>query len=168
MDQAEHVLCYLRGSTDKGLTWSDPGAERRNVLMGWVGSDFAADPDTRRSVTGYVVSLNNGPVAWKAKRQTCTTLSSAEAEFVAASLCGQEVIYLRSLLCGFGFEQQNPTTIYEDNASCIAMSHNQVKPEHSRHIDTRLYFLRDMVSDKVLKLERCPGTENVADALTKS
>eukprot|EP00961_Rhodomonas_salina_P134692 1811837-Rhodomonas_salina.1 len=80
--------------------------------MGWVDSDFAADPDTRRSVTGYVVSLNNGQVAWKAKQQACTTLSSAEAEFVAASLCGQEVIYLRSLLRGFGFEQQNPTTIY--------------------------------------------------------
>eukprot|EP00961_Rhodomonas_salina_P050129 673538-Rhodomonas_salina.1 len=62
-----------------GLTWSDPGDERRNVLQGWVDSDFAADPDTRRSVTGYVVSLNNWPVAWKAKRQACTTLSSAEA-----------------------------------------------------------------------------------------
>eukprot|EP00961_Rhodomonas_salina_P044579 599111-Rhodomonas_salina.1 len=79
MDQAEHVLCYLSGTTDKGLTWSDPGAELQNVLMGWVDSDFAADPDTRRSVTGYVVSLNNGQVAWKAKQQACTTLSSAEA-----------------------------------------------------------------------------------------
>eukprot|EP00961_Rhodomonas_salina_P065012 874698-Rhodomonas_salina.1 len=79
MDQAEHVLRYLHGVTDKGLTWSDPGAERLNVLMGWVDSDFAADPDTRPSVTGYVVSLNNGLVAWKAKRQACTTLSSAEA-----------------------------------------------------------------------------------------
>eukprot|EP00961_Rhodomonas_salina_P041554 559249-Rhodomonas_salina.1 len=139
---------------------------------GWVDSDFAADPDTWHSVTGYVVSLNNGPVAWKAKRQACTTLSSAEAEFVTASLCGQEVICLRSLLRGFGFEhwQTSPITVYEDNASCIAMSHKleQVKQEHSSHIDTRLYFLWDMVRDKVLKLAKCPGTENVTDALTKS
>eukprot|EP00961_Rhodomonas_salina_P094114 1266340-Rhodomonas_salina.1 len=49
MEQAEHVLCYLRGTTEKGLTWSDPGDERCNVLQGWVDSDFAADPDTRRS-----------------------------------------------------------------------------------------------------------------------
>lgn len=86
MEQAEHVLRYLRGTTDKGLTWSDPCDERRGVLMGWVDSEFAADPDTRRSVTGYVVSLNNGPVVWKAKQQACPTLSSAKAEFVAASL----------------------------------------------------------------------------------
>eukprot|EP00961_Rhodomonas_salina_P301621 3940542-Rhodomonas_salina.3 len=168
MEQAEHVLRYLRGTTDMGLTWSNPGDERHNVLQGWVDSDFAVDPDTLRSVTCYMVSLNNGPVAWKAKRQACTTLRSAEAEFVAASL----VIYLRSLLRCFRFEQTSPTTVYEDNASCIAMLHNPVKPEHSchcdGHIDTRLYFLLDMVCDKVLKLAKCPGTENVADALTKS
>eukprot|EP00961_Rhodomonas_salina_P069833 937374-Rhodomonas_salina.2 len=168
MEQAEHVLRYLKGTATEGITYSNPGPERRNVLHGWVDSDFAADKDTRRSVTGYVISINCGPVSWKAKRQACTTLRPAEAEFVAASLCGQEVIYLRAMLRGFGFEQHGPTTIFEDNASCIAMSHNPVKPEHSRHIDTRLYFLRDMVRDKVLRLEKCAGTQNVADALTKS
>eukprot|EP00961_Rhodomonas_salina_P284591 3846514-Rhodomonas_salina.1 len=66
--------------------------------MGWVDSDFVADPDTRRSVTGYVLSLNNGPVSWKSKRQDCVTLSSAEAEYVAASMCAQEVVYIRALL----------------------------------------------------------------------
>ena len=48
------------------------------------------------------------------------------------------------------------------------MSENPVNAERSRHIDTRLYFLRDMVRDKLLKLRKCAGTQNVADALTKS
>eukprot|EP00961_Rhodomonas_salina_P125501 1690608-Rhodomonas_salina.1 len=77
--------------------------------MGWVDSDYAADPDTRRSVTSYLISMNNGPISWKAKRQGCVTLSSAEAEFVAASHCGQELIYLRNLLKCLGYEQQGPT-----------------------------------------------------------
>eukprot|EP00961_Rhodomonas_salina_P284421 3844326-Rhodomonas_salina.1 len=76
------------------------------------------------------------------------------------------------MLRGFGFEQRGPTTIFEDKVSCIAMSHNPVTPEHSRHIDTRLSgFLRDMVRprrNKILKLEKCAGTQNVADALPKS
>ena len=168
LQEAEHVLRYLAGTATLGLEWSDPGAERRNTLYGWVDSDFAADPDTRRSVTGYILSLNNGPISWKARRQECVTLSSAEAEFVAASLCGQEALYIRALLRGFGFEQTHPTRVYEDNASCIAMSHNPVKPERSRHIDIKKYFLRDLVRDKVVKLFKCPGTENVADALTKN
>eukprot|EP00961_Rhodomonas_salina_P083190 1117722-Rhodomonas_salina.2 len=107
MEQAEHVLSYLKGTTTAGITYSNPGpGERRNFLHGWVDSDFAADKDTHRSVTGYVICLNCSPVSWKAKRQACTTLSSAEAEFVAASLCGQEVIYLRAMLRVFGFEQR--------------------------------------------------------------
>eukprot|EP00961_Rhodomonas_salina_P295888 3935860-Rhodomonas_salina.2 len=48
------------------------------------------------------------------------------------------------------------------------MSESPVNAERSRHIDTRLYFLCDMVRDKLLKLRKCTGTQNVADALTKS
>eukprot|EP00961_Rhodomonas_salina_P178358 2405855-Rhodomonas_salina.1 len=132
--------------------------------MGWVDSDYAADPDTRKSVTGYVCRINNGPITWKAKRQSCVTLSSAEAEFVAASICSQEIIYLCSTLSGFGYEQKGATVLFEDNASCIAMSN----PAGSRHINTRLYFLRDMVLEGVLKLSKVDGTKNPADALTKS
>jgi len=162
------TLQYLRGTYDQGITYSDPGRSKRNVLEGWVDSDFAADPDTRRSVTGYVLSLNNGPISWKSKRQCCTTLSSAEAEFVAASICGQELIYVRALMEGLGFPQVGPTFVWEDNAACIAMSENPTHADRARHIDTRIYFLRDMVRDGIVKLKKVPGTENVADALTKS
>ncbi len=48
------------------------------------------------------------------------------------------------------------------------MSENPVNPERSRHIDTRKFWLRDMVRDKIVKLRKCAGTHNVADALTKS
>eukprot|EP00961_Rhodomonas_salina_P118095 1589317-Rhodomonas_salina.2 len=89
---AERALLvqYLRGLFELGLTYSDQGPVHRNILQGWVDSDYASDQDTRKSVTGYVLSLNNVPVSWKAKRQDCVTLSSAEAEYVAASMVGQE------------------------------------------------------------------------------
>ena len=60
--------------------------------------------------------LNGGPISWKASRQGGVTLSSSEAEFVAASQAGQEVLYLRSLLKGFAYLQHGPTEIWEDNA----------------------------------------------------
>eukprot|EP00961_Rhodomonas_salina_P026134 353082-Rhodomonas_salina.1 len=84
-------------------------------------------------------------------------------------MCCQEIIYLRNLLRDLRHSQGNcPTTVYEDNTSCILMSENPVNAERSSHIDTRFYFLRDMVRDKMLKLRKCTGTQNVADALTKS
>ena len=96
------------------------------------------------------------------------SLSSAESEYIAASHCSQEVIYLREILRGFNCAQDEPTVIFEDNQACIAMSENQVHRERSRHIDVRKYFVRDLVDDKVLKLIHCKTNEMVADALTKS
>eukprot|EP00961_Rhodomonas_salina_P159799 2152143-Rhodomonas_salina.1 len=121
---ALHTLQYLRGTYDKGITYSDPCQQRRDSIEGWVDSDYATDPDTRHSVTGYVLFMNNGPVSWRSKRQSCTTLSSAEAKFVAARICGQEVIYLRALLTGLGFPPSGPTLIWEDNPACIQMLEN--------------------------------------------
>ena len=78
---AERDLAYLRGTYNEGIAYCDPGEDRRNKLTGWVDNDFAADPDTRKSMTGYLFSLNGGAVSWRSSRQGGVTLSSAEAEF---------------------------------------------------------------------------------------
>mmetsp|Transcript_31190 Transcript_31190/g.48260 ORF Transcript_31190/g.48260 Transcript_31190/m.48260 type:complete len:134 (+) Transcript_31190:1090-1491(+) len=69
MCAAERTLQYIMGTYDKRLTYSSLDSRRRNVLEGWVDSDFASDPDTRKSVTGYVMSFNGAPLSWEAKRQ---------------------------------------------------------------------------------------------------
>eukprot|EP00961_Rhodomonas_salina_P031846 429319-Rhodomonas_salina.1 len=164
---AELALQYLLGSFELGLTYSYPGPSRRNVLAGWVDSDYASDPDTRKSVTSYVLSMNTALVSWKAKRQDCVTLSSAEAQYVAASMAGQEVIYLRAMLRGFGYEQARPMVVWEDNTACIQITNNPVNHKFTRHINVRRYFVRDLVRNGAM-VAKCAGTHNVADALTKS
>ena len=168
LQAAEHVLRYIRGTHDAGLSYCDPGPGKRDVLYGWVDSDFAADPDTRRSMTGYVMALNGAPISWKSCRQGGVTLSSSEAEYVAASAAAQENIYLRCLLNGFNRPQEGPTQVWEDNAACILMSENPVNRERSRHVDVKYHFLRERVHLGEIKLFKCLGTRNVADALTKS
>jgi hypothetical protein len=165
---AERVLQYLRGTYDQGISFYDLGPDKRNKLGGWVDSDFASDIDSRKSMTGYLMSLNGGPISWKSSRQGGVTLSSSEAEFVAASQAGQEVVYLRALLRGFGYTQKGPTEIWEDNASCIMMSENPTNRDRSRHVDVKVHFLRDLVRDGHVKLLKCAGPQNVSDALTKS
>ena len=64
-------------------------------------SDFGSDPDTRKSMTGYLISLNGGAISWRSSRQGGVTLRNSEVEFVPASQAGQEVVYLRELLKGF-------------------------------------------------------------------
>ena len=169
MDAAMHALVYLRFTIDKCIIYSrSTSADDVNRLWGWVDADYAGCPDTRKSHTGYVLMLNGGAISWKLKRQGTVSLSSAESEYIAASKCSQEVMYLREILLGFNCEQVKPTIVYEDNRTCIAMSENQVHRERSKHIDVRKYFVRDLVEAKVLKLIPCGTKKMVADALTKS
>ena len=64
--------------------------------------------------------LNGGPISWKSRRQDSVALSTSEAEYMPASLCGQEVVYIRAILRDFGVVQTQPTLVYEDNLACIA------------------------------------------------
>jgi hypothetical protein len=114
------------------------------------------------------MSLNGGPISWKSSRQGGVTLSSSEAEFVAASQAGQEVVYVRALLRGFGHCQKGSTEIWEDNAPCIMLRDNPANRDRSRHVDAKVHFLRDPVRDGHIKLAKCAGTQNVSGALTKS
>eukprot|EP00961_Rhodomonas_salina_P046412 622947-Rhodomonas_salina.1 len=156
---AEQVLQFLHGSYEDGLTYSDPGPVCRNKLLGWVDSDYASDPDTCKMVTGYMLSLNKAPVSLKAKHQDCVTLSSAGAEYVVASMAGQEVVYLRAILQGFCIEQTSSTEVWEDSAACIQIAKNPVKRKFTQHrVSVRRYYVSDLVQDRVMTLVECTGT----------
>ena len=115
------------------------------------------------SVAGCVVHWR-----WRSCRQGGVTLSSSEAEYVAASAVAQENAYLRALLSGFDRSPLGPTCVWEDNAACILMSENPVNRDRSRHVDVKFHFLRERVRAGEIKLYKCWGPLNVADALTKS
>jgi len=75
---------------------------------------------------------------------------SLESEFIAASQCGQEVVYISENPKEFGAEQDNCTQVFEDNQACIAVSENTVHRERSRHIDVRKYYVWELVEEKLI------------------
>jgi hypothetical protein len=56
-------------------------------MYGWTGSDYAGELDDTKSTSGYVFKLGNGAISWSSKKQPIVTLSTTEAEFVAAASC---------------------------------------------------------------------------------
>ena len=139
-----------------------------NVIWRVVDSDWAECPDSRRSTTDNTLMLNGAAVAWKSKRQSVLALSSAEAEFMAASALVQEVAYARRLLENPGFPQKKLTCIYEHNHTCIAGSKGSVGgSDRAKHIDLRVHFVHDAFEAKILKLMPVNSVDNVADLLTK-
>ena len=82
------------------------------------------------------MALNGAPISWR----SCVTLSSSEAEYVAASAVAQENAYFRALLSGFDRSPPGPTCEWEDNAACILMSENPFNRDRSRHVDVSFHF----------------------------
>jgi hypothetical protein len=137
-------------------------------LVGYVDSAHANDLRQRRSTTGYGFMLAGGVVAWRTKTQSITATSSTEAEFLAAVSAAKVAKYLRMVLKQLGFEQTQPTILYEDNVSAIRMI-NAMKPtERSRHIDIQFFAIQDWRQQGHLRLLHVPGIVNPADDLTKA
>eukprot|EP00961_Rhodomonas_salina_P238255 3220222-Rhodomonas_salina.1 len=89
--------------------------------------------------------LHGAAISWRSKSQEIVAMSTAEAEFIAASRAAQEALYLRTMLRDLGYEQTEPTTIFEDNNACIAMSKNPVQRDECKHFNRHDNFLRDNV-----------------------
>ena len=118
----KRLLLYLKGTKNWKMVFD---GTKELTLVGYSDSDWAGDVDTRRSTTGYVFQLCGGPVSSKSKHQKMVTLSSTEAEYVAGSKAAQDAVYLRHLLKDLGFEQKEPTILYEDNEGCVFFSQDQ-------------------------------------------
>ena len=135
--------------------------------MAYIDSDFAGDLDDRRSTSGFAFLLGSGAVSWSSKKQPIVTLSTTEAEYIAAAFCASQCIWLRRVLEKLGHKEENSTLIQCDNNSTIQLSKNSVFHGRSKHIDIRFHFLRDLTRDKIVKLSYCNSQEQVADIMTK-
>jgi hypothetical protein len=164
---AKQILRYLKGTSNLGIRYQKQSDRSSNYLWGYVDSDHGGNPDDRRSVTGFVLYFNGGPITWSSKRQPVVAVSSSEAEFYAASLAGLEVQYFRRLLEELGFPQLSPTPLLEDNQACIYMSQSAGQMKRAKHIDTRVHRLREQVRDGDLQLLKVKTDNQVADFFTK-
>eukprot|EP00961_Rhodomonas_salina_P121068 1629329-Rhodomonas_salina.2 len=92
----KRILHYLAGTKHLKLTCKQSDNPLTgNRLSAYADSDHTGDPDTRLSVTGFVVLLNGGAISWQSVRQQVTALSSAETEYYAASTARADITYIR-------------------------------------------------------------------------
>ena len=166
MQHARRVLRYLKGTASLGITYTQD-RPNPNGLLAWADADWCSCTETRRSYSGYCLMLNGGALSWKSAQQTAVCTSTMEAEWVSASRCADEVLWLRRVLADVGHEQKSPTPLMEDNRACRALSECPITAR-SRHIDYRVMSLRERVADGVVKVFDCPTHDMLADPLTKN
>jgi hypothetical protein len=86
---------------------------------------------------------------------------------MALTHIAKEVLLLRSLTQELGFAQKHPMPIYCDNQGTVACTHDLQHHSRMKHIDIRFHFIWDCVQKRLIDVMYLPGTDNVADLLTK-
>jgi hypothetical protein len=120
----------------------------------------------RKSTSGGCFYVRNNLVAWMSRKQASISLFTAEVEHIAAGSCCTQLLWMKKLLCDYGFTQDT-MIINCDNTSAINISKNPVQQSRTKHIDIRHHFLCDLVESKIVYLSFIPTDNQLADILTK-
>lgn len=162
---AKRVVRYLIGTQELALQYS---SHARTKPICYSDADWARDPSDRKSVSGFVFLLAGAAVIWKVKRQTVVALSTAEAEYIAASYATREAVWVRNFFHEIGRPfSSHPLQIFVDNQAAIKMSANPVYQSKTKHIDLAVHHIRDQFKAGNVSFTYTPGSDNVADIFTK-
>ena len=133
-----------------------------------VDSDYANDVQQRTSVTGITIKIAGGSIYYKTKFQATVALSSTEAEFIAACEAAKVILYVRSILDDMGVQQNEATTLFEDNQGALLMANAGQPTKRTRHMDTKHFAIQHWVDTDLLTLHRISTSDNKSDAMTKN
>jgi len=136
------------------------------------------------SRTGYVITHCGCPVHWASKLQSEIALSTTDSEYIALSMASRELLPLRHLVTEFhqhglfsallsspfsvtSTSTLEATTIYEDNASCVALAHSEGTKVHTKHISLKWHRFKDHIKSGEIKVVKVDSNLNWADIFTK-
>lgn len=168
------VMKYCVDTKDRGWMlkptrkWDGKDKNFEFRVHGRSDADYANCPVTRKSITGYRVSLEGAPVAIKSGMQRIVALSTTESELIAAVQCVQEMMYVMRILEGLELKVEKPMVLELDNRSTVDVINGWSITSGTKHIQVRYLFLRELKEEGIIKVNWIPGSENDSDLFTKN
>jgi hypothetical protein len=170
----KRAMEYVVQSKEKGWTirptrkWDGKDKTFKFRVKGKSDSDYATCKETRRSVTGLIVWLEEALIMVKSMMQDVPSLSVTESELASATSCAQYLMYVKKYLESIGLEVELPMILEVDNKGAVDLINGYSTTGRTKHIDVRLYWLRDLKEKKIIKVVWCSGKDNEADLFTKN
>uniref|UniRef100_A0A1Y1MYL6 Retrovirus-related Pol polyprotein from transposon TNT 1-94 n=1 Tax=Photinus pyralis TaxID=7054 RepID=A0A1Y1MYL6_PHOPY len=162
----KRIIRYLKGTMDDGIEYKPTSHNRK--LVGFSDADFAGDHDTRRSTSGYISMLHGGAITWSSQRQQTVSLSTTEAEYVAAANASKELMWLRSFLREIHEDVvDDATKLFVDNQSAVRLVQNAEFHKRTKHIDVKFHFIREQQERGEIDVTYVESDKQLADIMTK-
>ena len=145
----KRIIRYIKGTHSLGLFYS---FDTNDILVGYCDADWAGNIDDHKSTSSGCFYVGNNLVSWSSKKQNSVSLSSSEAEYIAAGSACTQLLWMKQILKDYEIEQ-GKMTLYCDNLSAINISKNPIQHSRTKHIDIRHHFIRDLVEHSIVTLE---------------
>ena len=133
----------------------------------YTDSDWAGDPENRKSISGWGIFIEDNPICWGSRQQRITSASSTEAEYIGISDVTQELIFLIHILEFLKVNINLPVKVMVDNKGAIFLFENPVV-KRTKHIDTRYHIIREHIENGIVTVQFISSDENISDILTKN
>jgi hypothetical protein len=158
------IFRYLQGTMNYGLWYP---RNHNFQLSVYSDADWANCVDERKSTSGGTFFLGDSLVSWLSKKQGSISLSTTEAEYIAAATCCNQVLWMIQTLADLEVNYIAPIPIHCDNTNAISVSKNPVFHSKTKHIPIKYHFLREQVTNSVVSLHFIPSKDQIADIFTK-
>ncbi|XP_016558370.1 uncharacterized mitochondrial protein AtMg00810-like [Capsicum annuum] len=116
MEAALRIVKYIKKQPGQGILLS---SNYKNKVTAFCDADWAACPNTRRSVTGFMIKFGESLVSWKSKKQTVVSRSSAEAKYRSLATTIAELTWLLGMLKEIGVEVMQAVKVFRDSKSAL-------------------------------------------------
>ncbi|WVZ89145.1 LOW QUALITY PROTEIN: hypothetical protein U9M48_035590 [Paspalum notatum var. saurae] len=157
------VKRYLKFTPELGL-WYSSGSSLS--LRGFSDADHAGCRIDRKSTSGTCQLLGTSLVSWSSRKQASVSLSTTEAEYIAAASCCSQVLWMKAILSDFGL-RFGKIPLLVDSTSAISIAKNPVLHSRTKHIDVTFHFLRDHYEKGDIDLVHVASENQLADIFTK-
>ncbi|CAL9006757.1 unnamed protein product [Prunus brigantina] len=162
----KQILRYIKGTIDLSLSFTPQTTAAR--LSAYSDADWAGCPNSRRSTTGYVITLGTNLISWCSKKQPTVSRSSTESEYRALSHACAKTNLLCSLLHELGVRLQFLVQLFCDNLSTAYMAANPVFHARTHHIELDYHFVREKVALGSHQVCFIPSVDQPADLFAKA
>lgn len=141
---------YLKGTIEYDL-WYPKG--NNLIIQVFIDAYWTGSIDDHKSTSGVAFYLGGCLVSWLSKKKTSISLSTTKLEYIIATTCCTEVLWMKKTFQDLQIKFDEPIPIFCDNTNAISISKNHVMHSKTKHIPIKYHFIREQLVENNIKLE---------------